>query len=210
MQEIRIDNFLYPYVRFVNACPEVEGADFYHGNTLLSPNLGFGCFSRYGKMFTGTQEFTITEAGNKANVLATIKLPFGKGEVYTVALVHSDGGAMAYGIMEPTERSNLNYGHLRVCHLSPNLGSLDISINDHDILGGIDYLEVSRYICVSPGTYEFRARNSADGVLKLVMPNQEIREGKYNTLYIIGLSNEKPCLMGIFTVDAASYNGYYL
>lgn len=210
MSEIRIDKFLSPYVRFVNACPSVEKADFYYGNTLIQPSLGFGCFSAYYKVSKGLQEFTVTEAGNKSRVLASIKLPYNNGEVYTVALVHSDGSSMAYGIAEPTERSDIDYGHVRVCHLSPNLGSLDISCNGHDLLGGIDYLELSRYICLKPDLYEFRARESTGGALKLVMPNQNVQKGKYNTLYIVGLSNEKPCLMGIFTVDAASYTGYYL
>ncbi len=210
MQNIKIQNFLSPYVRFVNASPGVEKADFYHGNTLLQPNLSFGCFSTYFKVPNGVQEFKITQAGNKDNVLSTVKLPLGHGEVYTVAAVHSDGGTMAYGIMEPTERKDTEYGHVRVCHLSPNLSSLDVSANGHDILGGIDYLEVSRYICMTPDNYEFRFRQVGDGTLKLIMPNQRVQKGKYNTLYVIGLSNETPCLMGIFTVDAASYTGYYL
>ena len=210
MNEIRIENFLYPYVRFVNACPGIAGADFYWGNTLSAPNLGFGCFSRYVQIKKGMQEFVVTEAGNKDKVLARINLPFGQGEVYTVALAHSDGGAMAYGITEPLTRTDTDYGHIRICHLSPNLGGLDISANEYDILNGIDYLEISRYICMSPDCYEFRARQNSDSVLKLVMPNQNINAGKYNTLYIIGLSNETPELMGILTVDAASYTGYYL
>lgn len=210
MSDIRIDTFLSPYVRFVNACPSVKSADFYYGNTLIQPSLGFGCFSAYYKVPKGLQEFVITEAGNRNNVLATVKLPFGHGDVYTVAAVHSDGSTMAYGIMEPTERKDTDYGHIRVCHLSPNLGSLDISANGYDILGSIDYLELSRYICIKPDMYEFRAKQNFDGALKLIMPNQNVQKGKYNTIYIVGLSNENPCLMGIFTVDAASYTGYYL
>ena len=210
MSEIRIENFLYPYVRFVNACPCTAGADFYWGNSLVSPNLGFGCFSSYVQVKRGMQEFTVTEAGNKNKVLARISLPFGQGEVYTVALAHSDGGAMAYGIAEPVTRKDTDYGHIRICHLSPNIASLDVSANGHDILNGIDYLEVSRYICMSPGCYEFRAKQAADSVGKLIMPNQNIKAGKYNTLYIMGLSDKQPSLMGILTVDAASYTGYYL
>ena len=32
MNEIRIENFLYPYVRFFNASPDLQNADFYIGN----------------------------------------------------------------------------------------------------------------------------------------------------------------------------------
>jgi len=210
MEDIRIQNFLYPYVRFLNASPTLSGVDFYHGNTLAAPNLSFGNFSSYVRVPTGTQEFKITEAGNKDNVIATVNLPFEQGEVYTVAAVHSDGSTMAYGISEPTKRENTEYGHVRICHLSPNFNEMDISANGHKILGNIDYLELSRYICISPDKYEFRMSQSKDNVLKLVMPNQNLRSGKYNTVYVLGLSDSNPSLMGILSVDAASYTGYYL
>ena len=32
MNQIRIENFLYPYVRFFNAAPDLENADFYGRN----------------------------------------------------------------------------------------------------------------------------------------------------------------------------------
>lgn len=210
MEDIRIQNFLYPYVRFLNAAPSLAGVDFYNGNTLVSPDLSFGCFSPYIRVPKGTQEFKITEAGNKDKVIATITLPFEQGEVYSVAAVHSDGSVMAYGISEPTVRENTNYGHVRICHLSPNFGEMDVSANGHGILGNIDYLELSKYICISPGKYEFRMSQTGDNVLKLVMPNQNLKSGRYNTVYVVGLSDGDPSLMGILSVDAASYTGYYL
>ena len=210
MSDIRIDNFLYPYVRFLNAVPGGEKLDFYRGNTLVVPGLDFGCFSGYERVSPGTQEFRITTAGNKDDIIATLNLPFEKGEVYTIAAVRSDGNIMAYGISEPTERSGTEYGHLRICHLSPDFGEMDISANGYPILKNIDYLEVSKYICMKPDKYEFRASRSADNALKLVMPNQHLIAGKYNTIYVIGLSDSTPSLMGVLSVDAASYTGYYL
>ena len=210
MNDIRIENFLYPYVRFLNATPSEAGVDFYRGNSLVAPNVGFGTFSAYDRVSPGTQEFRITRAGNKDDVLATLSLPFEKGEVYTIAAVHSDGSTMAYGISEPTERNDTQYGHLRICNLSPDFGEMNVDANGHMILGGIDYLEISKYMCMTPDKYEFRAKRAKDNALKLVMPNQNLRDGKYNTLYIVGLSDANPSLMGILSVDAASYTGYYL
>lgn len=210
MGDIRIENFLYPYVRFLNASPSVEKADFYLGNSLASPSLGFGCFSGYVRVPVGVSEFKITKAGNKNDVIATISLPFKQGEVYTIATVHSDGNTMAYGIKEPSERDNINYGHLRVCHLCPALGSVDVKANEYNILGDIDYLEISKYICLLPGKYEFAFSDANTNNAKLVMPCQNVLPGKYNTLYIVGNNTEKAPLMGLFSVDAASYLGYYL
>lgn len=210
MDEIRIEKFLNPYVRFLNALPGNQKVDYYLGNTLVAPGLEFGCFSRYIKVGRGTQEIKMTESGNKENVIATVNIPFEQGDVYTVSSVYSGGENMAYGIAEPTERSNPDYGHVRVCHLAPGLGSLDISANEHKILGNIDYLEVSKYMCLLPGKYKFTAIDTLNGKTELAMPCQFPKAGMYNTVYIIGNGTDSAPYMGLFSVDAASYNGYYL
>ena len=65
-------------------------------------------------------------------------------------------------------------------------------------------------MCISPGKYEFRAIDADSGRIKLAMPCQFVRPGKYNTVYIVGAENTSAPLMGLFSVDAASYTGYYL
>ncbi len=210
VSSIKVENFLHPYVRFLNASPSLVGADFYLGSRLYAPNLGFGCFSSYIKVPRGTQEFIITEAGDRNKEIARLSLPFNQGEVYTVAAVHSDGSTMAYGIAEPTDKSNIGYGNVRICHLSPVLREADVSANGKKILQNIDYLEISKYICMTPDMYEFSVTDSDLGRTRLTMPGQNVRSGKYNTLYIVGTDNDSTPLMGLFSVDAASYNGYYL
>lgn len=210
MDDIRIENFLYPYVRFFNAAPDFRNVDFYMGNSLLASNMSFGSFSPYIKVMKGRQEFRITSPGNRNNVLAALTINFRDGEVYTVAAAGEGGKIIAYGINEPTERENLNYGHIRVCHLSPNAGSVDVLANQYEILGEISYLEISRYIAISPGRYDFKINKSGTDKTVLNVSSQVMRPGIYNTLYIIGLLDAEPSLRGILSVDAASYTGYYL
>ena len=210
MVDIRIENFLYPYVRFFNASPNLPAADFYVGNSLVASNVAFGAFSPYVKVSTGRQEFKIAAAGNRDDTLATLTLNFGNGEVYTLAAVSDGTDTMAYGISEPTERDNLNDGHIRVCHLAPELGEIDVIANEYDILDEINYLEVSNYMAITPGRYDFKINNSETDETLLNVSAQNMRQGIYNTLYIIGLNGGEPSLRGILSVDAASYTGYYL
>lgn len=210
MNDIRIENFLYPYVRFFNASPGLQNADFYVGNSLVASRIGFGSFSPYIKVSKGRQDIKITAPGNKNDVLATLTLNFGDGEVYTVAAVSDGTGTMAYGISEPTDRENLNYGHIRICHLSPNAGEVDVIANEYEILDDINYLEISKYIAITPGRYDFKINNSETDETILNVSSQNMRSGIYNTLYIIGLHGSEPSLRGILSVDAASYTGYYL
>ena len=210
MDEIRIENFLYPYVRFFNAVPDNQNADFYIGNALVASNITFGTFSPYIKVTKGRQNFIVTKSGNKNDVLATLTLNFDDGEVYTVAAVTDDGKVLAYGINEPTERNNLEYGHIRICQLSPDLGKADVVANQYKILGDIDYLELSKYICISPARYDFNIKRSGEEKTELNVSAQTMRPGIYNTLYIIGLADGTPNIRGVLSIDAASYNGYYL
>lgn len=210
MDDIRIENFLYPYVRFFNAAPGGGNVDFYIGNTLAASNISFGNFSPYIKVIKGRQDFRITRAGNKDDVLARLTLNFSDGEVYTVAAVSDRGRVLAYGINEPVNRDNLNYGHIRICQLSPDLGKADVIANQYEILREIDYLEISRYICISPGRYDFNIRRTGTQDNILNVSAQTMRPGIYNTLYIVGLVEGTPKIQGILSVDAASYNGYYL
>lgn len=209
MDEIRINNFLYPYVRFFNAFPQNQNIDFYLGNALVASNIAYGVFSPYIKVSKGKQNFMLTKAGSR-EVLATAVLNFEDGEVYTVAAADDDGKAIAYGIKEPTERSDIDYGHIRVCQLSPDLGKADVIANQYKILGDIDYLELSKYICISPGRYDFNIKQSNDEKSVLNVSAQNMKPGVYNTLYIIGLNDGTPRLTGVLSVDAASYTGYYL
>lgn len=209
MDEIRINNFLYPYVRFFNAYPKNQNIDFYLGNALVASNIVYGVFSPYIKVSKGKQSFMLTKAGSR-EVLATAVLNFDDGEVYTVAAADDDGKVIAYGIKEPTERSNVDYGHIRVCQLSPDLGKADVIANQYKILGDIDYLELSKYICITPGRYDFNIKLTSDEKSVLNVSAQNMKPCVYNTLYIIGLDGGSPSLTGVLSVDAASYTGYYL
>lgn len=210
MNEMRIENFLYPYVRFFNALTNGVNADFYVGNSLVAANVTFGDFSPYIKATKGRQNIFVTASGDKSNVLATLDINFGEGDVYTVSVLNDGNKPLAYGINEPVKRSDLQYGHIRICQLSADLGKADIIANQYKILGDIDYLEISKYICISPGRYDFAVKRSGEEKVTLNVSGQTMRPGIYNTLYIIGLADSTPKITGVLSVDAASYNGYYL
>lgn len=210
MGNIRIANFLYPYVRFFCADPYVKSADLYMGNSLMASNVAFNDFSPYLKGAKGRQDFKITQTGQKENVLARLTLDLSDGEVYTIAAASDNGKTIAYAIAEPTRRDNLSYGHIRICNLSPNAGTVDVFANQYAILGDLRYLEVSRYIEISPGKYDIKIGDTDLGETVLNAGPQVMRSGVYNTLYLTGLASENPPLSAVLSVDAASYTGYYL
>lgn len=202
--------FLYPYVRFLNTLPDSGGFDFYKGNTLIAAGLPFGAFSSYIKAETGPQIFKVTKSGNKNSVCAQLAIDLKVGSVYSICAMEEPGGMALYAINEPTERESLQYGHIRICNLSKFCKAADVWANDECIVSDIRYLEVSKYLATIPGKYTIKVKSSDDSSVFLTIPSQIVSQGKYNSLYILGGKSESPEPLGVFTIDAASYNGYYL
>ncbi len=202
--------FLFPYVRFFNAVARGNGFDFYRCNTLSAAGIPFGAFSSYLKSETGQQIFKITKSGNKNEVLAQIAINFNVGDVYTLSALEGPGGISLFAINEPTQKSNLQYGHIRICNLSRQCKCVDAYAGNECIAADIHYLDVSKYLAVVPDKYTLKIKSSDNSEDFLTCPSQIVKPGKYNSLYIIGEKSESSEPSGIFTIDAASYNGFYL
>lgn len=202
--------FLFPYVRFFNASPDAGSIDFYCGSELVAAAIPYGAFSVYIKVPTGMQCFKITKSGTKNEYISELNVDFKIGNVYDICAVNTYPKTNLYAIKEPTDKSETNYGHLRVCNLSPNNESVNIYADNNCFIGDIKYMEISKYVAMIADKYNFTVKNSEDGNKILNCGTQIIKQGKYNTLYILSKSapyNEPIC---VFTIDAASYSGFYL
>ena len=91
-----------------------------------------------------------------------------------------------------------------------NISNADVYANKYQILGDINFLEISKYISIIPDTYEFTIRDDDSERTILNCGRQSIKSGKFNTLYIIGRINSNPSLRCVFSIDAMNYDGEYL
>ncbi len=199
---------LFPYVRFFNASPQGGSLDFYIGNTLVAAGIRFGSFTPYIKLSTGPVAYKMTRAGRKEDVVQKIIMQQNVGDVYTLCAAGKADNPQFMTIDENAEKINMDYGHLRICNLSPEDGGFDVYASDNKILGDINFKEVSRYMEIRPETYDFSVYKNQKKVLNC--GRLKLKSGKFNTLYIIGLESEIPYLTDVFSIDASSYNGFYL
>lgn len=200
--------FLFPYIRFFNASPQGGSLDFYIGNTLVAAGIKFGTFTSYMKTSTIPITYKATRSGRKDEVVQTIVIGQSIGEVHSLCVVGKPDKPEFMAIEETTRRDNMEYGHLRICNLSPGENGFDVYANENRILGDINFKEISRYMEIRPQTYEMSLWNKEKRILNLGRLN--MRQGKFNTLYITGLENEIPYISHVFSTDAASYSGFYL
>lgn len=200
--------FLFPYVRFFNASPQGGSLDFYIGNTLVAAGIKFGSFTDYIKLSPAPANIKVTSAGIKTDVVCSTTLTQKTGEVCTVCVTGKPTEREIFTVEEPNNKTNMEYGHIRICNLVVGDSAYDIYASGNTILQDIGYKEISRYIEIIPGVYEISVIKKQKTVSNC--PDFKFKPGKFNTVYIIGTKNEIPHITQVITTDAASYSGFYL
>ncbi len=208
MNDYTDSGFLFSYIRFMNFSPQGGSADFYIGNTLVCAGIKYGSYSPYIKTSSGPQVYKATRCGKKDEIIDKITLCQNVGHVDNLCLCGKADNAVFFVVNEPKENPDKDYGNLRICNLSIDTDNLNIWANDEMIIGDIEYKNISRYLKIKPQNYEIKITGKEKDFISL--GNYQLNADKYNTIYITGIKNEMPHLSGILTLDAASYDGFYL
>lgn len=209
MNEKTESGFLHPYIRVLNAS-DYGNVDFYMFNTMIAGCAEHGYFGSYVKCERGMTTFRVCPKNNPDFALASLAIKLDIGQVYTICAVGTGKEVSMYAIEEPCKKSNLEYGHLRICDLWMDSGKKNVYANDVCFVAELSYPNITRYVEMKPGNYEIELRDSKTADKRLNCDEQSIRAGKYNSLYILPPKDENSEPTSIFTVDAASYNGFYL
>ena len=148
------------------AAPEVDvyvtapGAD-------LAASAPVGTFSFKetigpAEVTAGDYQIRVTAAGNSAAVVydsGTITLADGNDLTIT-AVPNTSGGAAAISLVAQTGEGSLQIldaetpTKLRVGHLSPDTGEVDVLANGGELLADVPFTAVTGYISLPPDTYE--------------------------------------------------------
>jgi hypothetical protein len=56
-----------------------------------------------------------------------------------------------------------NHAKVRVYHMSPGIGAVDVSTGGHRLIAGLPYGQASNYVSVAPGAYTFNVMAVQDG-----------------------------------------------
>ena len=204
-----MNRFKKPYVRFLNADAYGRNTNFYINGKPVAENISFGQSTGYMSVPEGTAKLTVSCTGCDCDNEG-INIAFGMSSVYTVSSVNIGDEVSLLGINEIFDTDSRSMGYVRICNLSVDIDEADVYANRYQILGDIEFLEVSKYIAIIPDIYEFTIRDDDSEKIILNCGKQTVKSGKFNTLYIIGRINENPSLRCVFTTDAMSYNGEYL
>ncbi|WP_052890436.1 DUF4397 domain-containing protein [Thermogemmatispora carboxidivorans] len=188
-------------VRVVHASPAAGNVDvFVDGGKLLS-NFAFGTVTDYVSVAAGPHRIQVAPAGkgiDAAVINETVSVD--ADMAYTVAAIGDSASNLGLQAFVDNNQLSSGMAKVRVYHLSPNAGPVDIATGGKTVISGLTYKNASDYLSVPPGSYTFNV--TATQANATVPVSATLQSGMVYSVFAVGLYKGTPELK--FVVAAVS------
>jgi hypothetical protein len=188
-------------VRVVHASPAAGNVDvFVDGGKLLS-NFTFGMVTDYVSVAAGPHRIQVAPAGkgiDAAVINETVSVD--ADMAYTVAAIGDSASNLGLQAFVDSNQLSSGMAKVRVYHLSPNAGPVDIAAGGKTVISGLTYKNASDYLSVPPGSYTFNV--TATQANATVPVSATLQSGMVYSVFAVGLYKGTPELK--FVVAAVS------
>lgn len=181
-------------IRLIHALPKAGPVDAYANGELIAKNLTFGKYTSYLPLDSGSYEIQLYPSGLYDKPLLTKTVNLLPKSASTISIITLND-AMDLFVLNDSTGGSLANSFVRFINLSPTSPLLTLALaNDIPLFSNVEYVETTGYYPLSPGIYNFRVTiSSAQAVSKFISQLQLIN-GRFYTIYIIGLFNDTPQL----------------
>ena len=189
-------------IRLLHAVPSAPAVDIYFDGMPLAQNLAFSDITCYENISTGSHEIQLFKTGTYDQPLITSDIEILPNTSMTVSIVTLGGGLDTFILNDANEKDSIADTFLRFIHLSPNSPLMSLSLpNNNTLFGNVEYLETTGYYPLSPAIYDFMISFSAIAGLYKYINDETLSNGRFYTIYIIGLLNKRPTLGYLLVED---------
>jgi hypothetical protein len=180
------------FVRIVHASPFIGTADvFVDGNELLS-NFQFATVTPYVSLPAGTHTIKAAIIGTGINAaVLTQTVSVEAGVPYTIAATGTTPNNLGLQIFNDDNLLSGNSAEVRVYHLSPGTGEVNVSTGSSVLANGLGYKEASGYVNVTPGSYTLDVALPDAAPLSL---SANLKPWTITSVFAVGVLNGNPSL----------------
>lgn len=193
------------HVRIVHASPKTGPVDiFVDGKKLLS-GFSFGTVTDYATLTPGKHEIKIALAGKgEKAALITANANVKQHGYYTIAATGGKQGEFSVKGFKDDNTGNTKDARIRVYHLSPDLGTVNVTTSDNKkLVSDLHYEQASDYITVPAGSYTLNA--TATKTDKKLPIKADVKDGKVYSVFVFGeLKGQPPLAYKVKSVDMQS------
>lgn len=179
------------FVRIIHASPGIGTAVVFLDGTTLLNNFQFGTVTGYATIPPGPHRVQIALIGKGPDAsVITQTLSVNPGGVYTVAALGTQATGFSLQVFIDNNLLATGMAKLRVYHLSPGIGSANVSTAGNMIITGLPYPQASNYVTLPAGSYTFILSSpQANATLPISMA---LKANTVTSLFAVGMFNGNP------------------
>ncbi|GAC1357850.1 MAG: DUF4397 domain-containing protein [Ktedonobacteraceae bacterium] len=191
------------FVRVVHASPAAGPVDvFVDGSALLS-NFQFSTVTNYVSVPAGAHTIKVAPAGQGINAaVITQSVSVNAGIPYTVAAIGTKDTGFSLAAFVDNNLVTPGQAKVRVYHLSPNAGPVDVAAGGKTVISGLTYKNASDYLTVPAAAYTFNVTATQAGATVPVPAT--VNAHTVVSVFAVGLFKGSPAL----TFVAGVANGF--
>jgi len=189
-------------IRVLHAVPDAPSVDVYANEQLIARDLSYSEYSDYISVPGGNYEIDVYAAGTRSNPVLRNMLMVNPNSIHTIAAIGTLESISLLAIPDNTVMMEPGKSMVRFSHLSPNAPAVDITLPDGTVLfRNVSYKELTPYIGVNPMNYTLQVRLAGTPTVVLTVPNVNLKQNMFQTVYAIGLAGGEPGLNALLVTD---------
>jgi hypothetical protein len=194
-------------VRIIHAMPGAGSVDIYMAGTRVFGGATYGDASPYTPVPANARDLTVYPHNPDIAIPTGAKLldtqvTFTPDMTYTLVLLPQKGKLATLVIPDDTSAPAAGKAKLRVVHLSPDAGAVDVGLNGLGLsFTAVTFGMAADYSQFKPGTYTALVHPASAGGVVLRMPNLALDKDGVYTLFILGKARGAPALYATLVQD---------
>ncbi len=181
------------YVRVVHASPGAGTVDVFVDGATLLPNFAFGTVTGYVPVAAGAHKIQVAPAGKGIGAsVITQTVTVNAGVPYTVAAIGTAASGFSLAAFADNNLVSGNMAKVRVYHLSPDAGPVNVAAGGSTVISGLTYTNASGYLSVPGGAYTFNVTATQAGAT--VPVSATLTGGMVYSVFAVGLLKGTPAL----------------
>lgn len=179
------------FVRVVHASPDAGNVDVYVDGSKLLDQFKFGTVTGYVSVPAGAHKIQVTPAGQGVGAaVITQTASVEAGVPYTIAALGTKSSGFSLQAFADNNLISNGMVKVRVYHLSPDAGPVNVAAGGNTVISGLTYQHVSEYLLVPPASYTFRVTATQSGAVVPVAAN--LKAATVTSVFAVGLLNGSP------------------
>lgn len=171
-------------VRAVHASPDAPAVDILVDDAEVAGDVSFPADTGYLSLLAKTYNFKVNAANTATSVIdADVALEAGKR--YSVIAANLLASIEPLVLDDTTATPAAGKAKLRIVHLSPDAGLVDVLANDAELAGDVAFKDATGYLEVDAGDYAVKV-NAAGTATTAISGNVTLLSGKIYSVYAVG------------------------